>query len=367
LFVCLEIGIIHVTDRHGDIVDEIPMPTSAPILALQWDKDGEYLAILQDGNGVVPLWSVSSKRVVPLETNLRDLTFLSCATTKSQLLAIGTTKGHVVMCNKAREQLLSLGKQAKMITCGAWNKNGNKLALGSAGQMLTVLNEKGDTLLHTEVPNSLLEVSFPPSSTVDEVVCANLNGKSMLLYNFMDKSVDPVEFAFARTSNGRSCRYGKIVRHQWVEEGLMLVGFSGGYLLTTSTNPHDLGVEKCCNKFHGQNLIAFDYNPQLQCVATAGDDGVRIIDIHDFNELKKDFISSNDLENGQISCVNWTSDGRILTVSTTSGNLYNFKKVDDAVGTDIVARDDWSHFTVRSMRTTYSVPSPTAKNSCLIS
>lgn len=86
-------GIIHITDRHGDSVDEIPMSTTAPVTSLEWDKDGEYLAILQDGNGVVPLWNLSSKRVVPLETNLKDPTFLAWSKTGPQL-AIGTAKGN---------------------------------------------------------------------------------------------------------------------------------------------------------------------------------------------------------------------------------------------------------------------------------
>jgi WD repeat-containing protein 19 len=87
-------GIIHITDRHGDSVDEIPMSSTAPVTSLEWDKDGEYLAILQDGNGVVPLWNLSSKRVAPLETNLKDPTFLAWSKTGPQL-AIGTAKGEL--------------------------------------------------------------------------------------------------------------------------------------------------------------------------------------------------------------------------------------------------------------------------------
>jgi WD repeat-containing protein 19 len=68
---------VQVTDRHGDIVDEIPMTSSNPIIALEWDKDGEYLAILQESNGVIPLWNLSSRKIIPLETNLKDPTFLA--------------------------------------------------------------------------------------------------------------------------------------------------------------------------------------------------------------------------------------------------------------------------------------------------
>jgi WD repeat-containing protein 19 len=330
--VCLEIGIIHITDRHGDIVDEIPMSTSAPILALQWDKDGEYLAILQDGNGVVPLWSLSSKRVVPLETNLRDPTFLSWSKTGPQL-AIGTAKGSLLIYNKTRKQKIPVvGKHSKMITCGAWSKNGNKLVLGSDDRTLTISNENGDTLLHTEIKHVPLETHFTynKSSTTynstndDNVVSANLNGKSLLLYNIMDDKEDPMELTFATTDNGRTCKYGDVVGHHWFEEGLLLVGFSGGYLLSVSTNSHDLGEEKYACKFHDHNLTTFAYNPQLQRAATAGDDGVRIIDTRDFTECKMDFISSDDLENGRVISVNWTPDGQILTVGTSNGNVYNF-------------------------------------------
>eukprot|EP01031_Cornospumella_fuschlensis_P031476 gene31476-38044_t len=57
-------GIVRITDRHGDKVDEISLSSSAPVLGLEWDRDGEYLAILQEGSGIVPLWSISSRRVV---------------------------------------------------------------------------------------------------------------------------------------------------------------------------------------------------------------------------------------------------------------------------------------------------------------
>jgi WD repeat-containing protein 19 len=96
-------GVVQITDRHGDIIDEIPMTTSAPILTLAWDKDGEYLAILQDGNGVVPLWSNSNRRVTPLDTSLKDPTFLAWSKTGPQL-AVGTAKGNLLIYNKTKKQ-----------------------------------------------------------------------------------------------------------------------------------------------------------------------------------------------------------------------------------------------------------------------
>ena len=309
------------------------MSTSAPILTLQWDKDGEYLAILQEGNGVVPLWSLSTKRVVPLETNLRDPTFLSWSKTGPQL-AIGTAKGSLLIYNKTRKQKIPVvGKHSKMITCGGWSKHGNKLVLGSDDKTLTISNENGDTLLHTEIKHIPLETHFTYNKTSaiynkstndDNVVSANLNGKSLLLYNIMDEKEDPMELTFATGDNGRSCKYGDVISHHWFEEGLLLVGFSGGYLLSVSTNSHDLGEEKYARKFHQNNLTAFTYNRSLQRAASVGDDGIRIIDIRDFNECKNEYIIPEDIENGRVCNIEWSPDGQILTIATTAGNIYNF-------------------------------------------
>lgn len=62
----------------------------------------------------------------------------------------------------------------------------------------------------------------------------------------------------------------------------------------------------------------------MQRAATAGDDGVRIIDVRDFSESTSDFISSQDLEDGRVTSLAWSPDGQILTVGTSAGNVYNF-------------------------------------------
>jgi WD repeat-containing protein 19 len=186
------------------------MANSSPILALEWDKDGEYLAILQEGNGVVPLWNLSSKRVVPLETSLRDPTFLAWSKSGPQL-AIGTAKGNLLIYNKSRKQKIPIvGKHSKRISCGAWSVGGNKLVLGSDDKTLTISNENGDTLLHTELKYAPSQTHFTlnknsgPSTTSndDNMVSANLNGKSLLLYNIMDEKEDPMELTFAPRENG---------------------------------------------------------------------------------------------------------------------------------------------------------------------
>ena len=335
-------GTVQITDRHGDIVDEIPMQTSAPILTLAWDKDGDYLAILQSGNGVVPLWSLSSRRVVPLETNLREPTFLAWSKTGPQL-AVGTAKGNLLIYHKTKKQKIPIvGKHAKKISCGSWSAAGNRLVLGSEDRTLTVSNESGDTLLHTELKHVPLETSFTHHTGVssssssssgsnggtspgdDNMVSANLNGKSLYLFNVLDEKEDPMELTFAPKENGSGCKYGDIVHHEWFDDNHLLIGFSLGHLQVVSTNAREMGEEKFAAKFHPVNMLTFAYNSALKRAATTGDDGVRIVDTKDFKEIKADYISGEDLEDGRVTDLCWSPDGQILTVGTSAGNVYNF-------------------------------------------
>lgn len=276
---------------------------------------------------MVPLWSISSRRVVPLETNLKDPTFVAWSKTGPQL-AVGTEKGSLLIYNKSRKQKIPIvGKHSKRITCGAWSEGGNKLVLGANDRTITVSNEGGDTLLHTELKYSPSEISFTnsrPGSREEDLVSANLGGKSLLLYNIMDEKEDPMELTFAPRENGGGCKYGDLIHHHWCGENLALVGFSGGYLVAVSTSANALGEEKFCMKFHPTAMTNFAYNPQLKRVATAGDDGIHIVDVRDFKELKGDFISHEDIENGRVTYLAWTPDGQILTVATSAGNVYSF-------------------------------------------
>jgi len=329
-------GIVQITDRHGDIIDEVPMTTSSQISGLSWDKDGDYLAILQDGNGVVPLWSLQSRKTIPLETNLRDPTFIAWSKTGSQL-AVGTAKGNLLIYNKmTKKKFPIVGKHGKKISCGAWTAVGNKLVLGSEDKTLTISSETGDTLIHTELKHHPLETYFSNNlgsemrvggarpGTEDDTVSANLGGKSLLLFNIMDESQDPMELTFASREKNGPCKYGQLTHHQWYDEGLLMIGFSEGWIIVVSTKPNEIGEEKHSGKFHARDLITFAYNAYLKRVATAGEDGVRLLSTVDFKEIRSDYIPSTDLEDGRVSHVTWSPDGQILTIGTESGNVYNF-------------------------------------------
>jgi WD repeat-containing protein 19 len=322
---------VQITDRHGEIIDEIPMLATTPVLDLVWDRDGDCLAVLQEGNGIIPLWSLSNRRVVPLDTGLKDPTFISWSKSGPQL-AVGTAKGNLLIYNKTKKQKTSVvGKHAKRISCGEWSKTGNKLVLGSDDKTITISNEIGDTLIHSELKDVPSQIVFSPKlgqapgndrRSEEVVLSVNVAGQSLLILNTVDEKDDPIELCFTQANNPKVARYGDILKHQWITDGLLLVGFSQGNLVLISTASHEIGVEKHATRGDPNSLITFAYNPQLGKVATAGSSGVSVFDIRDLT--RTDTISLAELENGSISDLQWSPDGQILSIATLSGNIYNF-------------------------------------------
>ena len=320
--------VVQITDRHGEIIDEIPMTATTPVLDLAWDKDGDSLAVLQEGNGIIPLWSLASRRVVPLDTGLKDPTFISWSKSGPQL-AIGTAKGNLMVYHRVKKQKTSVvGKHARRITCGEWSRSGNKLVMASDDKTITISNEIGDTLLHSELKDYPLEILYSPrvgpspgtERRMEEiVVSAIVGGKSLLLLNTVDEGEDPIELCF---NDSGTNRYGDILKHTWIDEASVLVGFASGKLAIVSVSPNDIGTEKFTTKGEKSGLITFAYNPQMGKIATASSNGIRIYNSGDLSET--DGIPANEVESGTITDLQWSPDGQILSVATSAGNIYNF-------------------------------------------
>jgi WD repeat-containing protein 19 len=305
-------------------VDEISPEGGCMVRSLDWDHEGECLAILLEGTGIVPLWDAGSRSIQRLDTNMSDPSFMVWSQTG--LLAVGMTKGNLLLYNRrTRKKIPVLGKHPKRITCGAWSR-GNQLALGSDDRTFTLSNGSGDTLEQTTIKHPPTEMHFwtrrqrsdgggKESEEDENCVSIIMDGRSLLLMNVKEPD-NPTELAFKDS-------YGDIVCHRWFGDGQIAIAFSEGYLVAISTNPKELGEELFCGRFYSTGLVGMDYCEAQGCVAMAGEGGVKIVNMQRFEEMKGDSVSMEQDE-ARISKLGWSPDGQILTVASRSGVVYNF-------------------------------------------
>ncbi|CAM9486784.1 unnamed protein product, partial [Phaeothamnion confervicola] len=319
-------GLVHIFDRHGQRVDELSVAGSGRVLALRWDADGESLAILQEGNGIIQIWDQGSRSATPVDTCLKDPTFLAWSRVGPQL-AVGTSKGNLLIYNKqTRKKIPVIGKHPRRITCGAWSR-ANLLALGSEDRTLTVSREDGATIEQVEIKHAPSDMCFAAqkqsgvrakaddAANAETTVSVNMSGKSLLLYSTEDPD-NPIELAFQQ-------KYGTIICHRWFGDGFMLVGFSEGYVAVVSTHMSEIGEEQYSGRLQPGGLVDVAYNPILKQAAVAGLDGVKVVDMNAYVELKDEGIALG-ADNAAICGVAWSPDGQILTIAARSGVVYNF-------------------------------------------
>lgn len=189
-----------------------------------------------------------------------------------------------------------------------------------------------------------------------------MGGKTILLYDLNERE-NALELAF-------QSRYGSIVAYQWFGNGYIIAGFSSGYVVIISTHLNEIGQEQYCAKFHEHSLREIVYNEVNGTVATCGDNCIKVVRMSDWKEIAVEYLESEPattassspgnvsvgdlLINNSISNTNsgsgngsmpsmslsfedlqWTSDGRILSVSCDTGCLHNFMILSSALRTSM--------------------------------
>jgi len=312
-------------DRRGVQVEEVALKSTAKVLQLEWDKDGELLAILQQGEPNVLLWRQAERKLEVLEMNTKDPSYLSWSKTGHHLV-IGTAKGTIMMYNKRtlKKQTI-MGKHSKKITCGAWHPIENIYACGSEDKSITVSDENGESAMKggdgeplrlksepSMVQFAGLRGENPHDNHREKVVSIVLGETSLLLCN-MKEPHKPTELSF-------QIKYGTIKSYCWFGDGFLVIGFSLGYVVVISSQMREMSEELSSVKYHANSLDSICCSKAAGKIASSGDDGIKIISIKDFKEVKSERIHIR--PEAKVTAMHWSDDGELLSFCTEAGWVY---------------------------------------------
>ncbi|KAJ0397305.1 hypothetical protein P43SY_004024 [Pythium insidiosum] len=336
--------VAHIFNRRGKMIDQIVPPSPSPCTLLEWSQSGEILAIVQANASALVLWEHKKQREHQLvDLPCKDVTFMKWSKAPgSQLLALGTNRGQVYIYDHSTgEKVQAVSKHKRRILCGDWNME-NKFAFGSEDRQITITLANGRTFDQVKIKSSPQSITFGgKTEDKDAILSVNMGGKTILLYDLHERE-NALELAF-------QARYGSIVAYQWFGNGYIIAGFSSGYVVIISTHLHEIGQEQYCAKFHEHSLREIAYNDENGTVATCGDNCIKVVRMSDWKEIAVEYLESDiaaaatatalssvsaasAFESGSALPVTslsfedlqWTSDGRILSVSCHSGCLHNF-------------------------------------------
>ncbi|KAG8453594.1 hypothetical protein GDO86_000286, partial [Hymenochirus boettgeri] len=88
---------VKIYDRHGQKKDEINLPGTC--FAMDWDKDGNALAIVADKSSSIHMWDPNKSKTSQLDSGMRDQMSFLLWSKAGSLLAVGTSKGSLLIYN----------------------------------------------------------------------------------------------------------------------------------------------------------------------------------------------------------------------------------------------------------------------------
>ncbi|NXK78082.1 WDR19 protein, partial [Amazona guildingii] len=309
---------VKVFDRHGQKRNEISLPGNC--VAMDWDKDGDTLAIITDKSSAIFLWDANANKTSQVDSGMRDAMSFLLWSRVGTLLAIGTSKGNLLIYNRQTSRKIPvLGKHTKRITCGCWSTE-NLLALGGEDKVITLSNQEGDTIRQTSVSSDPSDMQFSVMktdermSTRESTVSVVVGKKTLFLFNLNDPD-NPIDLKFQQA-------YGNIVSYRWYGDGYIMIGFSRGYFVVISTHIREIGQEIFQAHNHKDNLSSIAISQSLNKAASCGDSCIKIHDLSDLREMYA--IINLDDENKGVDKLAWTDDGQLLAVSSRKGSLHVF-------------------------------------------
>ena len=310
--------IVNIFNRQGEPYAEIPLEGSGACKQLDWDDEGEKLAILQEGSMIIRVWDANMNTEVSVDVNqTRDvLSYIKWAA-NAPLLAIGTQKGTLCLYDKRTLKKQSLlGKHTKAIVSGAWNER-DELVLASVDKQLTLSDQGGATLLQHPVRGEPSELRVS-----DNYISAIVGKKSLAI--FENQNSDSLRTAAELTF---SSQHGPIIAYEWVGAEFVTIGFESGYVVVYDVRPGSPAQEVFSTKLFASGGSSLAVSERLRRAAMCAGNAVKILalggdDPDSYKELVEESMMLQ--TDGVLQHLQWTRDGQILTVSSNTGSVYNF-------------------------------------------
>lgn len=122
--VATENRLLYILDKRGKKLQEILLPNKGKVLTIDWDKENEYVAVLQEDSNFVYLWSAltaNTLEVIETDNPKAKASWLKWSHTHP-ILAFGTDKGSLIFYNKKnKKKVPTMGKHSKRVISGDWN------------------------------------------------------------------------------------------------------------------------------------------------------------------------------------------------------------------------------------------------------
>eukprot|EP00055_Hartaetosiga_balthica_P018073 m.128120 g.128120 ORF g.128120 m.128120 type:complete len:1383 (-) comp9449_c2_seq5:5705-9853(-) len=307
---------VFIFDRKGNAVSEFSLPGKCT--GMEWDNNGEHLAIIHDQSSSVFLWNTSDKGATEVDVGLKGFGSMVCWSPEGKQFIVGNNKGDIsVYSVPTQRKLPLLGKHRKRIVSADWGRN-NKFVVASADQTLTINTPEGDAIANPQLGGDPSLVKTFDGNDEDDAksqVAVVMNSKTLLLFHY-DNPNRPAELSF-------HAKYGSIVSYEWFGNGKILIGFSSGFFVVMNTdNSEAIGFEEHHSRNHRTRLTDVAVSNALGKIATCGDSQVKIMDMEVYSEIFS--IIDLDDDSGLLDKLNWSEDGQLLSVSTENGSLYTY-------------------------------------------
>lgn len=324
-----ETKVIIIVDRLGKTIVEFQLKSNGKVLYMEFDADGDTLALFQKNSSIVTIINIHSKKVfdMEIERNNKDRPTAIKWGKKDNILAVCTQLGLIYMYNKISAKLIpcALTHSSSIFTCD-WNNNGY-VVTGSSDKTISVTGKTGNALLTgtklKEEPKmikwaKLTNDNNPDNTTISTV----LAGRIILIYDTVKKN-NPVELSLKD-------EYGSIITYEWFGNGYIAIAFSKGNVCIVST--HSKEIQSEIASFHSFKTGVSDISicEEVNRIAVAGENMVKIYDTNTYIEFAEEKIEIP-FNAGRISKIEWSTSGHILIISTLIGYLYAFNVVTNEV------------------------------------